>query len=333
MAFAICRVATLNGKSRGKGSVGGSVRHLDYHLKAAEISRPELTQFNRSFVLQPPTFKQMKAKAQELVERHNKAVDKYNEEHPTEKQRRHFRKDSKQFIEVILTYSPEAEEYIDRDRWVKKSIDFLKDEFLKKGCIPIRCDLHCDETTTHISFIGLAWSPEEQKAGARDVLGDSRALCELQDRYADTVAEFGLQRGYSRYREYDRIRKRAEAHGYSDVKQFAQDYGLEIPKYRGHKPIGEWKAELNEKGMSLERHIRSLRQTVEDLEHIKAELGSFIPERYIEVVQNCETYEKLLQIGKKIDILVDGRNLTITDYLQELAHKDLQRIKDLDISL
>ena len=331
MAMAICRVAALSNKSRGKGSVGHAVRHLDNHLEAAEISRPELTQYNRDFVIEPPSFKQMIAKARELIKRHNEAVDKDNEENGT--RRRHFKEGSNQFFEVLLTYSPEAEETIDRDRWTKKSIEFIKTEFLKKGCIPIRCSLHCDETTTHLSFIGLAWNSELMKAGARYILGDRKALCELQDRYADEMAEFGLQRGFSRYREYESIKKQAKAHGYDDVKQFAEDYGLEIPKYRGHKPIGVYKAELNEQGIALERHIDSLRQTVEDLEVIKAELGSFLPDRYIQVVQDCETYEKLLQIGQSIDILVDGRSLTITDYLKELGQRDLQRLRDLDISL
>ena len=333
MAFAICRVEALNNKSSGRGSLGAALRHLDHHAHASEISRPELSQYNVEYVKEKPTFKVAKEKAQELIDKHNKVIDKHNEEN--EKKRRHLKKDSNQFFEVLLTYSPEAEKNIDRAEWTKKALEFIKEEYLKKGCIPIRCSLHCDEKTTHLSFIGLSWNKEEQKTGTRAIFGNKKDLSLLQDRYADKMASFGLNRGYSRYKEYQAIKRQAKAKGYTDVKKYAEENGIELPKYRGHKDISTWKAEQNEKGIALEREIEKMQKELKDLEEIKKELinDHIVPPTYIKLVQKCETYESLLNIGQSIDIVVNGEELTITDYLRAIRHQDLQRLNDIDISL
>lgn len=332
MPFAICRVEALNNKSSGRGSLGAALRHSDNHEHACEISRPELSKYNREYVIDKPTFKIAKEKAEELIEKHNKEIDKHNENN--EKKRRHLKKNSNQFFEVLLTYSPQAEKNIDRAEWTKKALEFIKSEYISRGCIPIRCSLHCDEKTTHLSFIGLSWNKSELKTGTRAILGNKKDLSELQDRYALTMSEFGLKRGYSRYKEYQAIKKRAEAQGFSDVKEYARINGIELPKYRAHKDISTWKAEQQEKGIALEREIERMKKELSDLEQVKYELinDHLIPKHYLKIVENCETYESLLKIGQSIDIVVDGEELTITEYLRAVRQKDLQRLNDIDIS-
>lgn len=330
MSFAIMRVAKLSGGSRGKGSIGGALRHLDNHDKAADISRPELSQYNRDFMNNPPTYQKVKEKAAKLVEKHNKAVDEWNQEHP-EKKRRHFKEGSSQFVEVMCSYSPEAEGKINRAEWVHYAKNFLKENFIDKGCIPVRCKLDVDEETTHLHAVFLCWNKEKQKTSAVDVLGSRKDLSILQDKYAQEMQRFGLERGYSRYREYESLKRKAQAQG-KTVEQYAEENNLEVPKYRKHKGVREWKAEQHSLGMAYERKVDSLRSTLNDLEALKAELinQDVIPERHIALVQSCETYEKLLQIGKQLNVNIDGQEMSITDFLQDCATQDLQRIQEFE---
>lgn len=316
--------------SRGKGSVGKALSHLDKHEYAADISRPELSAQNHSFVSNPLSYKECKDLAKEYAEAHNKAVDEWNKTH--EKQKRHLRKDASQFFEGLFTYSPEMERVINYVDWVRATREFVVEEFVKKGCKVLRFDLHRDEATTHIQMVGLAWNEKEKNCTSSSILGNRRALCELQDRYAEAMKQFGLERGYSRYRAYDSVRKKAIAAGYEDnvtsVAEFAEKNGYEIPRYRGHKPLGKWKAEQEQIGIEFETRNEVLLQSVRDLQQIKAELSELIPERYCKVVNKAESFEKLLEIGKRVPMVIKGHETTLTDYLELHSRGSSKLAKD-----
>lgn len=341
MGYAICRVQTLSMGSRGKGTVGKALRHLDEHDKSADISRPELSCENRSFIDNPPTYARVKELCKKMAERHNKAVDEWNETHPDQKQRRHLRKGAAQCFEAVFSYSPEMEGRVPVREWVNATVGFIKREFVARGCKIARLELHRDETTTHIQVVGVAWNQDKQNCTAHSILGTNKDLCELQDRYADAVAQFGLERGYSRYRAFESVRKKALAAGYGDndgnitteqVQRYADDHKIALPKYRGHKPLGVWKAEQNELGIELEQQNETLARSVSDLRQIKAELCELVPTRYCDVVNRAESYEKLLKIGKRIRITVDGHEQSMTDYLMTLSERGRSIAKDLDRS-
>lgn len=336
-AMAIARFVSLKMGSRGKGSLGQSLRHLDKHFQSAEITRPELSHENRSYITNPPSYKQLMAVAKRYEEKHNTAVDEWNRTHDKPK-RRHLKQGASQFIEGLFTYSPEMEGKISVSDWAEATINFIKREFKDKGCKVARCELHRDEKTTHISFVALSWNEEKQKTSVHDILGDRKDLCELQDRYAESVAQFGLERGFSRYRAFESVRKKALASGYGNsdgtitteqVKQYAADHNIEIPKYRGHKPIGVWKAEQNELGMALEQRNKTLARSLSDLEQIKEELSELIPEHYCEVVNRAESSEALLKMGKSIGLTVGGREISLTDYLIEQDRRHTQKMQSL----
>ncbi len=330
--MAIMRFQTLSTQSRGRGSVGQSLRHLDEHEHSADISRPELSGQNHSFVSRPPTYRQLKEVAQKYADRHNKAVDEWNETHDKPK-RRHLKKGAAQFFEGVFSYSPEMEGVIPYQEWAKATIEFIKREFVAKGCKVARLELHRDEKTTHIQFVALAWNEKEQNCSVRSVLGSNKELCELQDRYAEAMKPFELERGFSRYRAYESVRKKAVAAGYGDdvksVARYAKDNDIEIPRYRGHKPIAQWKAEQNEIGIELEHQNDVLAQSVDDLTKIKAELSALIPETYCDVVNRAESYAKLLKIGKDIKISVGETEISMTDYLTTLSERGRNLAKGL----
>lgn len=332
MAFAIMRVSALTNKSRGKGSIGGALRHIDKHKECAEISKPELSYKNRS--LTAPdfvnlNFKECKKLALELKEKHNKAVDEWNENNP-DKQKRHLKENTNQFFEAIFSYSPEADGKFSMKDWVNQTLAFIKEEFIKKGCKPLRCELHFDEETPHIHFIGAAFDKEKQNCTTRNILGDRANLCLMQDKYAEKVKQFGLERGYSRYREYQALLKRAEKECLS-VKEYSEKYNVPIPTKRKHKSIREWKAEQQAIGMMLERKNKELSDNYENLWELKDQLikDFEIPDKYIEAIEKADTYKSILDIGRQLNITFDGKEMTVTDMLLECREQDLNRLDEL----
>lgn len=330
--MAIMRVAALKTSSRGKGSIGKALSHLDKHDKAADISRPELTYQNHSFVPNPLTYKQCKDLAKEREAEHNKAVDEWNKSHPDGPQKRHLRKNASQFFEGVFSYSPEMENVINYVDWTKATRNFIIEEFVKKGCKILRLDLHRDETTTHLQMVGLSWNKDKKNCTTNSILGNRKDLSELQDRYAKAMEQFGLERGFSRYKLYESIRKKAIAAGYKDnvhdVALFAELNGYEIPKYRGHKPLSKWKAEQEQIGIEFETRNELLSQSVRDLQQIKTELSELIPEHYCKVVNKAENYEKLLEIGKRVPMVNKGKKTTLTDYLKLHSSRSSKLAKD-----
>lgn len=334
--FAIFRHDSLNCQSRGKGSIGQALRHLDNHSKSAEISRPELTHLNQRLIGEDLTYKQVKELANEYREKHNKNIDEWNKEHP-ERKRRHLKTDANQFIEFVATLSPEMENKIDVDEWIKTNVSFIKNLYEKEyGCKLLRLDVHRDEACVHVQGIALSWNVETQTAAARDVIGNSKRLSELQDRYAQEMEPFGLQRGVSRYKEYQSIKKRALNEGLS-VPEYALKYNIEIPKRRKHKSIPTWKAEEQQKGIELENYIDKLEETVNFLKERKESLellefeyksGAIIPEHFIKLQEERDNYLKLLKIGQRYDFpWYNDERITFTNFLIKKLEEEIENNK------
>lgn len=327
--FAILRVGALSSESRGVGSIGGALRHLDRHEHAAEISRPNLSQYNRSFCKETPTYKQSIRVAKVYKQRHNEAIDKWNETH--EKQKRHLRNGAKQFFEVVFTFSPEAEKEINRGEWARSVVDFINDEYTGKGCFPLRCCLHCDEATCHIHFVGVLWNKEEQRTGQNAILGNHSDLSKLQDRYAKKMEPFGLARGHSRYNEYEAIKKRATAKGYEatpeGVRDFAKTEGIEIPKKRNHKSIRQWKAELNREGIIIEHELEAKEKQLETIKKlINEEMEDpLFREEYFKVLENSEDLEKFKKKAEEITVKVNGEPSTLADIINSQIEEERQQ--------
>jgi hypothetical protein len=173
MAYAIMRVAQLNNKSRGKGSIGGSIRHLEHHKESAEISKPELTHLNRS--LTPKDYPKLDYKickelASELKARHNKAVDEWNNSH--EQQKRHLKENTSQFFEAVFSFSSEANGSFEVSDWCNKTFEFVKEEFIKRGCKVIKAELHCDEEQIHVHALFLSYDSSIDNCTSRNILGN-----------------------------------------------------------------------------------------------------------------------------------------------------------------
>lgn len=108
------------------------------------------------------------------------------------------RKNAALAMEYLMTYSPEMAGKIPRDEWVKANIEFLKAEH-GEGLLSV--DFHEDETTPHLQAIcaplieKTVRGKKQMRLSGVDFWKGKGKLSARQDRYADAMAQFGLERG------------------------------------------------------------------------------------------------------------------------------------------
>ena len=172
---------------KGKGSGGGLGNHIDrtegmeHTYPHSDPTRKELNQefANERFVkLSVP--QAVKLRIQEGYKK------------PTA-----IRKDAVRYLSTVLTGSPEQMQKINNDKtlfdkWIEENMQFAKDEFGEKNIV--RFTLHLDEKTPHIHVVHVPIT-NEGGLSARQYIGNGKMLSEMQDRYAQAMETFGLERG------------------------------------------------------------------------------------------------------------------------------------------
>jgi hypothetical protein len=78
-------------------------------------------------------------------------------------------------------------------KWIKQSKDWLDKEFGKNV---VNVHLHMDEKTPHIHAL-IVPIDAKGKLNCRDFLGGREKLAKMQDRYAESIADLGIERGIS----------------------------------------------------------------------------------------------------------------------------------------
>lgn len=103
------------------------------------------------------------------------------------------RKDGVPAFELLCTYSPEATH--DMREWAKATKAHLIAEYGRDRILSMH--LHLDEKTPHIHCIvmPLVQKKDVWKLVCKDFLGHRDKLIGMQDRYADAMKPFGLERG------------------------------------------------------------------------------------------------------------------------------------------
>lgn len=328
--YCINRVQKLQTHGRGAKTLSQSLRHLDKHECAADIAHPELSHLNRSLLNDAPTFSRIAKRLDKARAEYDAQIDEYNATKPADKpKKRHMQTRASQAFEGVLTFSPQMTGKIDIDNWVRVNMDFLDKEFRSKGCVPLRLELHMDEETPHIQFI-FATIGKNGLFMAKDVLGGRGDLSALQDRYAEAMEQFDLQRGHSRYNEYLNLCRRAIAHGYGNkdgtityeqVKQYAKDTGVKIPPFRKHTSTREWKAQVEaELALKLDK-IKSAEKRLDTLKGLIREQGELIPETQLAIVSKCTEYEDLLKLAGRTIIKNEGKEMSLLKYLTDLKRQ------------
>ena len=95
-------------------------------------------------------------------------------------------------VEAVMSFSPEMKGKIDLSQWVVDSLKWLEREFGKENLIEV--SLHLDETTPHLHVIFLP-RDKRGKWNWRGICPGRQGMRDLQSRYAEAVAHFGLARG------------------------------------------------------------------------------------------------------------------------------------------
>ena len=111
-----------------------------------------------------------------------------------------IRKDAVKFTTHVLTGSHEKmiEIFKDKERakeWVRANHSFVSEEFGEENIV--RFNLHLDEKTPHIHVVTIPLT-KDGRLSAREVFGNKSDMQKRQDRYANKMKPFELQRGERR---------------------------------------------------------------------------------------------------------------------------------------
>lgn len=111
--------------------------------------------------------------------------------------KRKIRTDAVKFTTHVLTGSHEKMKEIFSDKnkaneWIKANFAFISKEFGKENIV--RFNLHLDEKTPHIHAVTVPLTADG-RLSAKETIGNKKAMQERQDRYAEAMKAFGLERG------------------------------------------------------------------------------------------------------------------------------------------
>jgi hypothetical protein len=178
--FAIFRCAKLK-QGRAKGSFATSWRHLEKHKESAEISHPELSQYNLYKVHPKVAENGIKKVLSDIIKHHNDASTKK------------LRCDAALGVEMLFSYSPCVPFSLPFiEQYEKAMLDFIKSNYpdFKMMCIA----RHCDESSIHWHIVGVCLD-EQKKICTKKVLGGPAEMRQAQSDFAAKVAHLGLKRG------------------------------------------------------------------------------------------------------------------------------------------
>ncbi|GIJ95357.1 hypothetical protein CAPN002_25750 [Capnocytophaga stomatis] len=193
----------LHFEKHGKPTGGSLGHHIDrtegmeWSYRHADLSRTHLNK-----VYQFNEYSKMP---------YNEAIKKRIEDGYTGK--KGIRKDATYSVNVMLSGSHEEMKEIERDpkklnEWIKQNANWCIRQFGKENII--RFNVHLDEKTPHIhcAFVPIT---KDGRLSAKDFIGSSIKLQDLQSSYANAMKSFGLERGIKSDRKHqttDEYRRR-----------------------------------------------------------------------------------------------------------------------------
>ena len=161
------------------GSVANIERHQKYRERLHNRAHPEREKENISYSQYNETMRKTLKRA---IKAQEKAIGKK------------VRKDAVVLTEFVLTFSPEMETQIDKNDWIKANVKWLCKTFGKDKLLKLYTN--ADEKTFHIhAYISTF---DNGKFNASKYFGKKSQIIELQDSYAESMAQFGLARGESK---------------------------------------------------------------------------------------------------------------------------------------
>lgn len=173
---------------KGTSNSGGIGNHIDRkkgHEYSYQHADPERTHLNQVYRVHQD--RQNLPLSSAIDERIKEAY----------KGKRAIRKDAVKFTTHILTGSHEDMKKIFADKekakeWINENYKFIAKEFGKENIV--RFSLHLDEKTPHIHAVTVPMTADG-RLSAKEVIGNRTTMRDRQDRYAQQMQKFGLERG------------------------------------------------------------------------------------------------------------------------------------------
>ena len=178
---------------KGKISSGGIGKHIDREQGAEHTYRhsdPAKRNLNQSFAITEHCKKPLHEAIADRISEGYSAKNKAGE-------LKQIRKDAVKYSTHILTGTHEDMKRIESNpeelkKWVQANLKFASEEFGKENIV--RFVLHRDEKTPHLHVVTVNLT-KDGRLSAKEILGNPKAMQERQDRYADQMKSFGLERG------------------------------------------------------------------------------------------------------------------------------------------
>ena len=172
---------------KGKISTGGIGHHIDraegkeHSYRHADPEKKHLNQY----IAVTPLCK---------IPLHQAIEKRISEGYKTKKA---IRKDAVKYTTHILTGSHEKMKEIEADpgelqKWISANQLFISSEFGKDNIV--RFVLHRDEKTPHIHAVTVNLT-SDGRLSAKEIIGNRESMQTRQDRYAEAMKPFGLNRG------------------------------------------------------------------------------------------------------------------------------------------
>ena len=262
--------AVLHYQKNGKSSGGSLGHHIDreegkeYSYRHADLSKTKENIYVQVNQLCRSPYNEAIAKRIEQGYNHkNKAGEL-----------KAIRKDAVHSINVILSGSHEEMTEIANNKkrlqeWIDKNLEFCIKEYGKENIV--RFAVHLDEKTPHIHCVFVPITPDG-RLSAGDWMKTGKQLEEVQTKYAEAMAEFGLERGVKSERKHhttEEYRQR-ERYKLDDNKEILND--LENLK---QSDVFSFKAKKTALFAKLENLILNQDETTKkQIEGLKSEISN-----------------------------------------------------------
>jgi|TARA_R110000744_G_C19367766_1_gene562092 hypothetical protein len=313
--------------SKGKGSGGGVGAHIDrkkgmeHTYKHAD---PGKLLLNKNLI---PKNEFSGMKLSDAI--NEKIKDGY-------KGKRAPRRDAVKYISHVLTGSHEDMKRIfknqeEKKAWLQKNYNFIRDEFGAENIV--RFTLHLDEKTPHVHAITVPLT-EDGRLSAKEIYGNKEALTARQDRYAEQMKEFGLERGLKR----TGIKHENAKDYYTRIKQAQNNVDMDV-REPSKNMLGVYKEDSVQE---MQNALKSANLALSDLkakyerERIKSrskELSEVrasgtLQKKEKEVVQLRKKQQELLKNARAIIMDPEQTEMLRNKFIEEDRTKEQEKTKN-----
>jgi len=236
-----------------------------------------------------------------------------------------IRKDAVKYQTHVLTGSHEEMTKIfskkeTAEAWIKANLAFIENEYGRENIV--RFVLHRDEKTPHLHVVTVPLT-KDGRLSAKQVMGNPLAFKQRQDKYAEAMKPFSLNRG---------IENTGIKH------ESAKEYYVRMEESLKYSQKDEIKVNKNFLGVYKEESVKELEDVVKslktalksktlELKKAKNELKNFESREFTRLSTVKVKYEELLEIKEKI--LIDP------NYREEIFKKRFENalkniVKDVE---